>query len=140
MDKEIINYSNIQGVTFVEKGIPESFPAHWHNAAEFTIIFKDNCKYRIGDKTYSPDKGDVVLVWPRELHEIVHIPKNGSLFIQFASSILEQNTDLVSASRFIKDCHIISAKKEPELADKITNIIYQIKDIYLRKSKNQYFR
>lgn len=133
LDKEIINYSNIQGITYVDKGIPRYFPSHWHNAAEFTIIFKDKCEYKINDKIYSPEKGDILLVWPRELHEIVHMPENGSLFIQFESRIIESNTDLVSVSRFIKACHIISAKKEPELVTKMTEIIYQIKDIYINK-------
>lgn len=133
MDKEIITYKNIQGITFVDKGIPASFPSHWHNAAEFTIIFKDGCKYRIGDQIYSPDKGDILLVWPRELHEIVHMPKDGSLFIQFESRIIESNTDLVAISRFFRACHVISSKKDPERTKKMTEIIDQIKDIYFNK-------
>ncbi|MBQ3687413.1 MAG: hypothetical protein II932_06250 [Treponema sp.] len=47
MEKEIVNYPHVQGVAFTDSEIPESFPVHWHNAAEFTLIRQNGCRYKI---------------------------------------------------------------------------------------------
>ncbi len=136
MEKEIVNYPHVQGVAFTDSEIPESFPAHWHNAAEFTLIRQNGCRYKIGDKTFAPQPGDILLVWPRELHTIVHVPQDGSAFIQFSARLMENNADLTAAARFLTDCHLILVQKEPELAGKIAGLLYEIRD---RHNKKQLF-
>lgn len=130
MEKEIVSYPHVQGVVFTGPGSPESFPAHWHNAAEFTVILKEGCRYKIGDKSFAPKPGDILLVWPRELHTIVHVPEGGCVFIQFSSSLMESNADLTAAAGFLHDCQLIPAEREPELAGKIRDLVYGIRDRY----------
>lgn len=136
MDREIIKYPHIHGVVFAERGLPTDFPAHWHNEAEFLIIRKKGCRYKIGDTVYAPEPGDILLIWPRELHEIIHIPKDGEILIQFSSDLLESNSDLLAAGRFLNEYHHISTKKEPDLTGRFLETIGQIRDMY---SKNLYF-
>ena len=133
MEKEIIKFPSVQGVSVIDRKTPEYFPPHWHNASEFTLILKDNCVYKIKDEVYHLNSGDILLIWPRELHEILSSPKEGSVFIQFSADIIENNLDLVSASKFMSECHVISAKKEPETAQILRDIIYEIGDIYSKK-------
>lgn len=133
MEKEIIKFPSVQGVSVIDRKTPEYFPPHWHNASEFTLILKDNCVYKIKDEVYHLNSGDILLIWPRELHEILSSPKEGSVFIQFSADIIENNLDLVSASKFMSACHVISAKKEPETAQILRDIIYEIGDIYSKK-------
>lgn len=134
MDKEIINYPQINGITLVENNIPQVFPSHWHNAAEFVLVLKDGCRYKIGDTLYKSTAGDILLVWPRELHELVKIPHESIVFIQFSSHLIENNTDLASATRFLNECHLISSKKNAELTKKIRKIFEKISDIYKKKN------
>lgn len=136
MQKEIIKYPHIHGVSFTDKGIPTSFPSHWHNAAEFILILKDGCKYKIDGRLYAPEKGDILLVWPRELHEVVHTQENGLVLIQFSSYLLESNSDFAAASHFLNECHILKRKENPEVAAKIEDLIYQIRDM---QKNTQYF-
>ena len=133
MEKEIIKFATVQGVSVIDRKTPEYFPPHWHNASEFTLILKDNCVYKIKDKEYHLNSGDILLIWPRELHEIVSSPKEGSVFVQFSADIIETNLDLVSESKFMTALHVISAKKEPETAQILRDIIYEIGDIYSKK-------
>lgn len=133
MEKEIIKFPSVQGVSVIDRKTPEYSPPHWHNASEFTLILKDNCVYKIKDEVYHLNSGDILLIWPRELHEILSSPKEGSVFIQFSADIIENNLDLVSASKFMSACHVISAKKEPETAQILRDIIYEIGDIYSKK-------
>ena len=136
MDKEIIYFQNIHGVAVTDTTYLTEFPAHWHNAAEFTIVQKKGAKYKIGDILLEPGVGDIILVWPKELHEIVYMPRNGSMFIQFSSSLIENNTDLMAASRFFNQCHLISRRKNAEICSKLTNLIYEVQELY---RSNTYF-
>ena len=129
-EKEIIEYRALSGISITYENAPTTFPGHWHNAAEFTVVHKDNCRYRIGDTTLRAGKGDIVLIWPRELHEVISIPKDGTVFIQFAPTLLEQNLDLMAISRLMTRCHIIHAGKEPELTEKIAENVDKIREIF----------
>ncbi len=136
MEREIVSYPHIQGVSFTDTDNPERFPPHWHDAAEFTVILKEGCRYKIGENSYLPAPGDILLIWPMELHTIVHVPKDASLFIQFSSRLIESNSDLVAAARFLNDCHLISAQKEPELAKAVKEKILKIGELF---NSNPYF-
>lgn len=131
--REIIKYPNIHGVLLTDGTSPESFPSHWHNEAEFTIAQKDGCKYRVGDTLHNLNKGDILLVWPRELHEIVYVPEGGSTFIQFSSDLLENNLDIVSMFKFMTEFHHIECSKEPELTKKIADKLDEIKEIIINE-------
>ncbi len=113
-----------------EENNPEVFPPHWHNAAEFTVVQKDGCRYKVGDTAYDLKQGDILLVWPQQLHETVIIPKNGAVFIQFPAVLLENNLDLVSISRFLYECRAIRHDKNPELAEFVAEKIFDIKKIH----------
>ena len=130
--REIIAYEAMSGISVTHENAPCRYPAHWHNSAEFTVVLKDGCRYMIGDVEYRAKKGDILLVWPREIHEIVSIPKGGNLFIQFIPHMLENNTDLISISRLMTGCHIIRADSEPELTDAIACKIRLIEEEYKR--------
>ena len=136
MNKEIINYESIHGVAFAKKNVPNEFPSHWHNSAEFTLVLKKGCEYIIGDEIFTPEPGDILLVWPRELHEIKKAPDEGYILVQFSSSLVENSTDIATAIRFLSKCHYISKKKEPELAKKITSLINEFMEVY---ESNQHF-
>ncbi|MCR5824285.1 MAG: AraC family transcriptional regulator [Lachnospiraceae bacterium] len=128
--KEKIIFNSTTSVTVTGENAPEIFPPHWHNAAEFTLVLTDGCRYRINDTLYEPEKGDILLVWPQQIHETVKIPRGSALFIQFSSVIIENNLDLVSISRFLYQCHHISAKEYPDLAAFIANKINEIRKIH----------
>ena len=92
MNKEVIHYSYIHGVTIADENVPTSFHSHWHNSAEFTLIQKKGCHYIIGDEEYTPEPGDILMVWPSELHRIKFAPSNGYMLLQFSSNLIEYPT------------------------------------------------
>ncbi len=130
INKEQIPFDAVSSVSFTDSQTPETFPPHWHNAAEFTLALKDGCRYRIGNVLYELKAGDILLVWPQQVHETVRVPREGAVFIQFAASIMENNLDLVSLSSFLFDCHHLSAKADPGLTKLIADKIYEIRDIH----------
>ena len=132
--KEVVKYYLMNGVSLTQNTLPESYPAHWHSAAEFTFILKEGVRYQIGNTVYTPHPGDILLVWPREMHSIISMPKKGAFFIQFASGIIEHNRDLVSASILMTSTHVISADQEPELAKVAGQKLCEIRDLFVSRS------
>ncbi|MCR4588611.1 MAG: helix-turn-helix domain-containing protein [Lachnospiraceae bacterium] len=130
IEKEKIVFHSPSSISVTDTESPETFPLHWHNAAEFTVALMGDCKYRVNDTLYTMEKGDVLLVWPQQIHATVKIPQGGALFIQFPSVLVESNLDLVSISRFLYHNHHIKAKEEPELASFLSTKIFEIKKIH----------
>jgi AraC-like DNA-binding protein len=128
--REIIEYAALSGISITYENAPTHFPPHWHSAAEFTVILKGHCRYRIGDTVCRASKGDIVLIWPRVLHEVITTPKDGSVFIQFSPTLLEQNLDLVAIYRLMTRCSIIQAEKEPEITAAIAEKVDKIREIF----------
>lgn len=127
--KEKIQFKSPSAIIMADGGGPETFPAHWHNAAEFTLILEDGCKYRISGTDYEGHKGDVLLAWPHQIHETIMLPKRGAVFIQFPSTVLESSLDLISIARFLYVCHHIKRAENPALTELIENKIWEIKKI-----------
>ena len=50
--QETIHFETPTSISITNDEIPEIYPPHWHNAAEFTVALKDGCKYKIGDTVY----------------------------------------------------------------------------------------
>ncbi len=136
MEKEIIRYSHIQGFVVRDHNLPAKFPSHWHSSAEFVLFQKTGSRFTIGETTYETDAGDIILVWPRELHEVSHAKADSYLLLQFSSNVIENSIDLAAAMRFLNKCHYISAAQEPELCEKLCGYFYELKEIY---ETEQYF-
>lgn len=136
MEREIINYPHIHGVSFTDTNIPHTFISHWHNAAEFIVVLKSGCKFKIDGKIYNPKAGDILLIWPRELHELINVPDKSIAFVQFSSYLIESNFDFVAVSHFLSYYHHICKTAEKELTLQIKELIYKIRDI--QKTKIQF--
>ncbi len=128
--KEKIQFNSPSTISVTDSGTPETFPLHWHNAAEFVLALKNNCRYTVNDNVFDLKKGDILLIWPQQIHSTLKIPKDGAVFIQFPSSIIENNLDLVSIQRFLYACNHISLSKRAELADLIGKKIFEIQKIH----------
>lgn len=135
MEKEIIRYTHVHGIAVIER-LPDKFPAHWHDSAEFILVLKEGCRFQIGEEIYEPEENDVLLIWPRELHGTIRASQESALIMQLSADVIENSTDLAAAMRFLYKCRQISGKKEVELCKQLSVHFYELKEIY---EKKQYF-
>ncbi|MCR5778387.1 MAG: AraC family transcriptional regulator [Lachnospiraceae bacterium] len=112
------------------ENVKETYPLHWHDAAEFILIIKDGCKHRISGTLYEANAGDILLIWPHQLHETIKFPHGGAIIVHFPVSIIGSSLDLVSISRFLYACHCIKSETNKALANFIENKIGEIKKIH----------
>ncbi len=133
--KETLHFNMHAAIIVNDQENPEVYPPHWHDAAEFTVALKKGCRYRVGDRIYELEAGDILLVWPQQIHGTIRAPKGSALFIQFPAAIIESNLDMVSSARFLYERHHIATADAPEIAKFIHKKIDEIKDIYVSNGR-----
>ena len=130
-NKEHIRYDAVQDIAAVNSRGMFHYPSHWHTSAEFVLALEDGCLYRIDNEEYRLSRGDMLLIWPRECHELLSVPENGTLFVQFSDSLLESNRDLAFALPFPVPLHRLSRAELPALTGTLAQMMQEIMSIYL---------
>ena len=128
--QEIIKYREIRGVTIADHDLPSRFASHWHTSAELLLAKKDGVVLVCNDIRYELKEGDIFIAWPRDIHEIIDIPADSALQLQFVPGLIENNLDLISVSSFLRSLHHIEHETDGELADRIASKILKIKEFY----------
>lgn len=106
-NREILHFTDFKDVGMSYESSPRSFPEHWHLSAEFILAHKDNCRYMINKTEYVLNAGDILLVWPAEVHSVVETPDKASMILQFSSEILSHLKDIDLISHRFKSRHVI---------------------------------
>ena len=115
-----------------------SYRTHWHSYGEIILVGEgDDNIYRVNQNTYSLQKGDLVLIWPMEIHEIVDADRQESIVVQFSNGYADTLFDFQRIMHYFHDLHVVKEKAHPELAGKIKEHILEMKDIYLSEGRNR---
>ena len=114
-------------VKFSYMGAPRSFPEHWHEFAEFIIATDNNGSYSVGNEQYHLDTGDLLLIWPGEMHSNISVTSNSSLLLQFGDNFIYNCHDLMINYRHFKTYHKIGREDMTELNEILT---YHMKEAY----------
>lgn len=128
-NREILHFSDVKDIGMSFGGSPCSYPEHWHLSAEFIVAVKNDCRYTIGNTKYSLNAGDILLIWPTELHSVLNTPSNASLILQFSSEIITGLKDIDQLSNQLKTCHLIK-KDDSELYSHLFNKINECYTLY----------
>jgi AraC-like DNA-binding protein len=118
-----------------------SYQMHWHSYGEIMLVGSgDTNKYMVNQNTYELVTGDLVLIWPMEMHAIVDADREEALVIQFSNAFINTLFDLQRIMHFYRNLHIISIKSHPELAAKLGMLAYKMKDIFFSDGTDRELR
>lgn len=99
----------------------KSFPLHCHKYMEILAIpntakNKQPHLIRVNQTLHKLEAGDVLLIWPGELHEIVDSGYNTFLGVQFSRTLLQDLPEFASYLNLFRNFQYIKCKDQPELA------------------------
>lgn len=120
---------------------PENFTLHWHNYVEI-IAFPEQAnnehkpKVHIQQATYQLNPGDIVLIWPGELHEILENTNKELIGVQFPSTLITELADFASFQNKLRSIHIIRLNDNPDLAQNV--ITYLEHMLSVEKKENAF--
>lgn len=122
---------------------PAKFPKHWHNYVELIAIPEDASEgakgvVKVNRTIYEMDPGDILLVWPGELHEILKNHEGQMMALQFPLAVLTQLKEFAIYTKIYKNYHRISSKKDSELTKRMFCSLYQIFGV--TREKDNHFK
>lgn len=108
-----------------------SFPVHWHKQVEIVACPKNaNSKQssliRINGQDYSLSPGDIIFIWPGELHETVSNPAHLLAGIQFPPTLYSDLQEFAPYLHLFRSIHHIHSSQDPILARNLMNCFNQI--------------
>ncbi len=104
---------------------PKTFPLHWHNHVEIAVWPEDPDAdkdidhlpvLQVNQTAYRMGPGDILFIWPGEVHEIVENMSGRLVGLQFPVALFDELPDFKPFFHFFRNFHRISGSEEPDLA------------------------
>ena len=119
-----------------------SFPLHWHKYIEIVFVPEDvpediTAIIALNNTSYSMKRGDVLFIWPGEVHGTLECTPNSLYCIQFSPSILEEQKDFIPFISFLRNYHLITPEEFPELAVNINGCFNHM--YWLNSDKDSFY-
>ena len=128
---EIYGFDRVSAFNLSTGYEERSYQAHWHSYGEIMLVGPGKTNvYMINQKTYELVPGDLVLIWPMEMHEIIDADREEALVIQFSSAFVNSLFDLQRIMHFYKNLHVVCIHAHPYLADRLRQIADKMKTIF----------
>ena len=103
---EYFSFRNSRSINVASPVEDRTFPAHRHSYGEILVVGEGEKNiFKINDKMYSLTKGDVILVWPMELHEIVDADRDNAVIIQYSNAFADSLFDFKRITNLYHDLH-----------------------------------
>ena len=115
-----------------------SYKVHWHSYGEVLLVGPGETNiYKVNQNTYDLVEGDIVLVWPMEMHAIIDADREKALVIQFSNAFMNTLFDLQRIMHFYRNLHVICINSHRELVTQLTTIIYKMREIFFSDSADR---
>ena len=129
------NFENLQFNqsinTIHSNDFPVNFSLHWHKYAEI-IALPENTNImnspviKINQKEYSLHPGDILCIWPGELHETIHNNEKNLIGLQFSTTLFNELPDFAPYLNIFRSFHHISLDNTPQLTEALMPYIHHI--------------
>ncbi|MBU5444158.1 AraC family transcriptional regulator [Paenibacillus sp. MSJ-34] len=132
--RETVSYREHFGIRLYLNREAENYPVHWHTAAEIIMPLENRYTVIVNDTTYVLEPGDILILPPGELHEIV-APEDGKrIILQFDFSLLYHLKGFDSAFHLLRPSCLIAGKRHQELSRSLQQLLLDLKDEYFGNS------
>ncbi|WP_294239929.1 AraC family transcriptional regulator [Pseudobutyrivibrio sp.] len=118
-----------------------NYKRHWHSYGEIILVGPgDRHIFMVNQNTYDLVSGDFVLVWPREMHEVVDTNLEEALIIQFSNAFMNSLFDLQRIMHFYRNLHVLCVNNHRQLVLKLQDIAHKMRDIFFSDSTDKELR
>lgn len=134
---ESFSFKNSRAINVADGSSERVFPPHRHTYGEIIMAGKgDKNIYRINDTQYILQEGDILLIWPMELHEIIDADRMGSTLIQYSNNFADSLFDMKRIMNLYHGLHVIKKEAHPRLTGKLQSQVKKMSDVFFDSKKN----
>lgn len=133
--KIVDNYENYYFeniVNIITKELyPNSFPMHWHKYVEMIALLHTEpsdtqASIKVNQEIYVLKPGDLLFVWPGELHEIIDNNSKQLIAIQFPISVISEVRDFTSYMNIFRNYHLLYVTEYRKLSLHIIKLLEEM--------------
>lgn len=130
-------------VNVIDTGtFPHDYPLHWHQYVEIAALPEDADVrrlpvLRVNQTEYRMNPGDILLIWPGELHETVENTDGQLIGLQFFPAVFHELPEFTPYLHIFRTYHHIRGLSEPELAQRMAAHIQRL--LAVQKSRRIFF-
>ena len=118
-----------------------NYKRHWHSYGEIILVGPGDKNLFSGNQnTYDLVSGDFVLIWPREMHEVIDTNLEEALIIHFSNAFMNSLFDLQRIMHFYRNLHVLCVNNHRELVLQLQEIAYKMKEIFFSESTDKELR
>ena len=134
---ESFSFKNSRAINVADGASERVFPPHRHAYGEIIMTGKgDKNIYRINDTQYILQEGDILLIWPMELHEITDADRMNSTLIQYSNNFADSLFDLKRIMNLYHGLHVIKKESHPRLTGKLQSQVKKMSEVFFDGKKN----
>lgn len=114
---------------------PDPYHPHWHTALEIIMPMENYYDAHIAGEQYRIKPGEVIVIPPGEVHELI-APPNGKRFIfLFDISMIAQLKGFAGIQSLLVQPLYITPETYPHIYDEVYQILVQIRNEYFNKTE-----
>jgi len=132
--KETVSYREHFGIRLYLNEQVENYPVHWHTAAEIVMPLENIYTVIVNDTRHVLDPGDILVIPPGELHEIIAPDSGLRIILNFDFSLLYNLNGFDSTFHLLRPSCLITSKRHRELGQSLRSILLNLKDEYFSDS------
>ncbi|WP_372630152.1 helix-turn-helix domain-containing protein [Cohnella sp.] len=132
--KETVSFHEHFGIRLYLNHEAENYPVHWHTAAEIIMPLDNFYTAIVNDTAYELQCGDILVIPPGELHEIVAPETGERMIMQFDFSLLYNLRGFDSTFHLLRPCYLVEAEKSGEFGQSLRRLLLMLKDEYFSSS------
>ncbi len=133
--QELVEFHNASTIRIWLNEQNIGFPAHWHSAMEIIMPVENNYILVTNNDTYTVEPGNILIVPPGEMHEII-APEFGKRFIfMFDLSLIAKLNSFSGIESVLSQPLFITEETHPQIYDEIYQLLLRMRNEYFSKTE-----
>jgi AraC-like DNA-binding protein len=129
-DCEIVEFLEESTVRIWYNDLAVNFESHWHTATEIILPVMNSYTVNVGNVCYHLNIGDILVIPPGELHELI-APSSGARFIYlFDISSISKLKGFSTLHPLLNQPILITSEAYPKIYEAEYNLLLQIRNEY----------
>lgn len=127
---EIVNYHGNFKLRVYYNDEYEDYPQHWHTDSEIIMPIENGYQAIIDQKTYYLNKGDILIIPPGELHQLIAPPTGVRIIMLCDCTLLYSLSSFNSAFHMFRPCVTVTPATMPNVHKELAEILQEISSEY----------
>ncbi len=131
---EKVDYQNHSSILLHINHVTDNYPVHWHTAIEMIMPVENIYTIHIGKTTYLLQEGDILIIPPGELHELLAPTEGVRRILLFDFSLISNLKGLSNILAILSQPRLITPATAPDIYEKLSELFHELTKEY--QSKN----